>query len=69
MKVVKAAKMKDKKFAEQIIQDTLLLKSLNHDNIIKVKDFYKIKDGDFVSIMEYQDSYNLHEIVTQPEKI
>jgi serine/threonine protein kinase len=47
----------------------LLLNNLNHENIIKVKDFYKVKTGDFVSIMEYQDSYDLHKIVTKPETI
>ena len=42
MKVVEAVKMKNKRFAEQIIQETLLLNNLNHENIIKVKDFYKV---------------------------
>ena len=69
MKVVESVKMSNKIFAEQIIQETFLLNILNHENIIKVKDFYKVKDGNFVSIMEYRDSYNLHEIVTKPEKI
>ena len=69
MKVVEAFKMKNRGFADQIIQETLLLNSLNHENIIKVIDFFKVKNGDFISIMEYQDSYDLHKIVTKPEKI
>ena len=64
MKVVEAIKMQNKSFAHQIIQETLLLNSLNHENIIKVIDFYKVKNGDFISIMEYQDSFDLHKVVT-----
>jgi len=42
---------------------------LNHENIIKVKDFYKVPRGDFISIMEYRDGYDLYTIVSKPEKI
>ena len=69
MKVVEAFKMRNKSFADKIYHETLLLSRLNHQNIIKVIDFYKGKGGDFVSIMEYQDSYDLHEIVTKPGKV
>ena len=63
MKVVDSVKMKKKIFAEQIIQETFLLNKLNHENIIKVKDFYKVIDGKFISIMEYRDGYDLYNIV------
>jgi len=66
MKVVESGKMKDKRLAAQIIQETLLLKNLNHENIIKVKDFYRLTSGDFISVMEYRDGYDLHKIVTRP---
>jgi len=65
MKVVESSKMKNKILAGQIIQETLLLKKLNHENIIKVKDFYRVISGDFISIMEYRDGYDLHKIVTK----
>jgi len=42
---------------------------LNHENIIKVKDFFKLSKGDFISIMEFRDGYDLHAIVSKPEKI
>jgi len=63
MKVVESAKMKKKIFAEQIIQETLLLNKLQHENIIKVKDFFKLIDGKFISIMEYRDGYDLNKIL------
>jgi len=69
MKVVESVKMSSKIFADAIIQETLLLSKLNHENIIKVVDFYKVDGGDFVSVMEYRDSLDLHKIVTQPERI
>jgi serine/threonine protein kinase len=69
MKVVESVKMGSKRFADAIIQETLLLSKLNHENIIKVVDFYKVDGGDFVSVMEYRDSLDLHKIVTQPERI
>ena len=69
MKVVESVKMSNKIFAKQIIQETLLLNILNHENIIKVIDFYKVKNGSFVTIMEYRDSCDLHKIVIKPEKI
>jgi hypothetical protein len=45
------------------------LYSLTHENIIKVTDFYKLKSGKFVSVMEYQESYDLEKIITDAEKI
>ena len=69
MKVVESVKMSSKIFADAIIQETLLLSKLNHENIIKVVDFYKVDGGDFVSVMEYRDSLDLHKIATQPERI
>ncbi len=69
MKVVESVKMGSKIFADAIIQETLLLNKLNHENIIKVVDFYKVDGGDFVSVMEYRDSHDLHKIVTKPDKI
>ena len=66
MKVTDADKMKNLQFAKQIIQECTLLNSLNHENIIKVKDFYEDKSGKFVSIMEYQDSYDLDKIINYP---
>ena len=69
MKVVESVEMGSKRFADAIIQETLLLSKLNHENIIKVVDFYKVDGGDFVSVMEYRDSLDLHKIVTQPERI
>ena len=55
--------------ADDVVRESVLLYSLNHENIIKVKDFYKVESGKFISIMEYQDCYNLQEIVTDPEII
>ena len=69
MKVVESVKMSNKIFAEAIIQETLLLSKLDHENIIKVVDFYKVNGGPFVSVMEYRNSYDLHKIVTKPETI
>jgi len=69
MKVVNAQKMKNSKYAEQIIYETLLLNNLKHENIIKVTDFFKLKSGKFVSVMEYQDSYDLEKIVNEPETV
>ena len=42
MKVFESTKMKNKIFYEQIIEETFLLYGLNHENIIKVKDFYEV---------------------------
>ena len=42
---------------------------LNHENIIKVKDFFKLKSGKFLSVMEYQEGYDLGKIVTDAETI
>jgi serine/threonine protein kinase len=53
MKVVESYKMSKKIFAEQIIQENNFLSRLEHQNIIKVRDFYKVMNGDFISIMEY----------------
>jgi serine/threonine protein kinase len=53
MKLVDPVIMKDEKLAYQIMQEALLLKSLDHENIIKVIDFFKFKNGKFISIMEY----------------
>ena len=61
--------MKNPKYAEQIIYETLLLNSLNHENIIKVIDFFKLKSGKFISIMEYQDSYDLEKKINDPETV
>jgi serine/threonine protein kinase len=47
----------------------LLLHGLNHENIIKVKDFFKLKSGKFLSVMEYQEGYDLGKIVADPETI
>jgi serine/threonine protein kinase len=47
----------------------LLLNSLNHENIIKVIEFFKVKTGKFISIMEYQDGYDLEKIVNDPETV
>ena len=47
----------------------MLLSNLNHENIIKVKDFYKVPRGDFISIMEYRDGHDLYKIVSKPERI
>lgn len=69
MKVIDAAKMRNKNFADKIIQETLFLSYLNHENIIKIKDFYKVKTGSFVSIIEYQECYDLNKIVTTFEQI
>ena len=69
MKVVTASVMKDLKAAKQIIQETVLLYTLNHENIIKVKEFFKITGGKFVSVMEYQDSHNFQTIVEDPEEV
>ena len=49
------------------MQETVLLNSLNHENIIKVKDFYELKNGKVISIMEYQDSYYFQMIVNEPK--
>ena len=35
---------------------------------VKVKDFFKVK-GKFVSVMEYEDGYDLEVIVTDPDKV
>jgi hypothetical protein len=43
--------MKNKIFFEQIIEETFLLYGLNHENIIKVKDFYE-------SLRLYHDTTN-----------
>lgn len=40
MKYFESTKMKNKKLAKQIIYETFLLYSLNHENIMKVTDFY-----------------------------
>ena len=42
---------------------------LDHDNIIKVIDFYTVKGGRFISVMEYQESYDLYKIISDPETI
>ena len=46
-----------------------MLSSFDHKNIIKIIDFYKVKNGKFIYIMEYQDSYDLDKIVNDPETI
>ena len=69
MKLVDPVIMKDEKLVYQIMQEALLLKSLDHENIIKAIDFFKLKNGKFISIMEYQDSYDLHQIVLDPETV
>jgi len=46
----------------------MLLNILNHENIIKVIDFFNSK-GAFISIMEYEDSYDLEKIVNDPETV
>lgn len=50
--------------AISIKREALLLKLLNHQNIIKVHDFYKTKEGCFVYLMEYKEGYDLYELVT-----
>ena len=69
MKVVPVAVMNELSLAKQIIQETLLLHTLSHENIIKVKDFFRVKGGKFVSVMEYQDAYDFETIVDDPEKV
>ena len=69
MKVVPAAVMNELSLAKQIIQETLLLHTLKHENIIKVTDFFRLKSGKFVSVMEYQDGYDFETIVDDPEKV
>ena len=32
-------------------------------------DFFKVKSGKFISIMEYEESYDLEKIVNDPETI
>ena len=48
--------------------ETFLLNSLKNENIIKVKDFYELKNDKVISIMEYQDTYYFQMIVNKPEK-
>ena len=46
-----------------------MLSTLNHDNIIKVKDRFRVDGGKFVSVMEYQPSHSLESIVNDAKSI
>ena len=61
--------MKNEKNADCIMNEALLINQPSHLNIIKVFDYYKIKNRSSSYVMEYSKYYALKEIVEDCERI
>ena len=59
LKVAKPSIMKDKKQANRIKTEAILLNQLNHSNILKVVDYFENKFGGFCTVSEYKKCYTL----------
>ena len=59
MKIVTADIMNNEKHRKLIHREALLLRLLDHPNIIKVNHYFKTNYGVFCSLMEYKDCYTL----------
>ena len=59
MKIVSADIMSNEKHKQLIHREAMLIRLLDHPNIISVNNYFMTKNGEFCSLMEYRDSYNL----------
>jgi len=73
IKIVNAGKFGHAKDVDMIFSETETLKSLNHDNIVKILNCFNLKDMNLAFVMEYLEGGELYHLVRQnkrlPEKL
>ena len=59
MKIINEELLENEEYKQQALREALLLKNLDHPNVIKVHDFFKTTFGLFCIVMDFSEGFSL----------
>ena len=59
MKIINEELLENEEYKQQALREALLLKNLDHPNVIKVHDFFKTPFGLFCIVMDFSEGFSL----------